>query len=126
MIATTTVKRPSRRKIQRQPSRPAIPSILAMAKARRPEKAPPVAAEVYRIAIRVWVSLGRYQFEMIRIAPGRKPALGKVRVILVTRFGDLLKDTEKEADGQETGVVLNEGSQSHDDTPAEDYASHVY
>jgi len=46
-----------------------------MAKARRPENAPPVAAEVYNNAIRVCVSFGRYHFDMIRIAPGKKPAL---------------------------------------------------
>lgn len=60
---------------QRQPARPAVPSILAMAKASKPENAPPVAAEVYRIAMRVCVSFGRYQFAITRIAPGRKPAL---------------------------------------------------
>lgn len=46
-----------------------------MANARIPENAPPDAADVYRIAIHVCVSLGRYHLEIIKIAPGRKPAL---------------------------------------------------
>jgi hypothetical protein len=36
----TTLNSPSRMKIHRHPSRPPMPSILAMAAARRPEKAP--------------------------------------------------------------------------------------
>jgi hypothetical protein len=46
-----------------------------MAKAKTPENAPPVAAEVYKIATRVWVSKGRYHLEIMRSAPGKKPAL---------------------------------------------------
>ncbi|KAI6774820.1 hypothetical protein HG530_001578 [Fusarium avenaceum] len=37
----------------------------------------------------------------------------------------LLKDTEKKANGQETSIVLHKGRQGHDDSPAEDNASHV-
>jgi hypothetical protein len=48
-----TVMMPSIIKIHRQPDIPLTPSSFAMAKARSPEKAPPVAADVYRIAMRV-------------------------------------------------------------------------
>lgn len=58
-----------------QPSYPPMPSNFAMPYARRPENAPPVAAEVYRRAMRVCVSFGRYHLEMRRIAPGKNPAL---------------------------------------------------
>lgn len=46
-----------------------------MPNAKRPENAPPDAAEVYSIAMRVCISFGKYHFEMINTAPGRNPAL---------------------------------------------------
>lgn len=39
---------------------------------------------------------------------------------------DVLEDTEQKANSQESGVVLDQGRQCHDNTPAEDNASHVY
>lgn len=57
------------------PSKPARSFILAMAKANSPETAPPVAAELYSNAIRLCVSFGRYHCEIIRMAPGKNPAL---------------------------------------------------
>jgi hypothetical protein len=57
-----------------------MPSILASPNASRPEKAPPEAADVYKIAMRVCVSFGRYHFEITSTAPGRKPALEIVSI----------------------------------------------
>lgn len=37
----------------------------------------------------------------------------------------LLEDTEKKANGQEPSIVLHKSRQGHDNSPAEDNASHV-
>ena len=66
-------------KIQRQPFSPPSPSILAMPKASKPENAPPDAAEVYKSASRVCVSFGIYHLEMIKMAPGNRPASNRPR-----------------------------------------------
>jgi hypothetical protein len=53
MTPISTVKMPSRIKIQRHPPRPAIPSICWIPKARRPEKLPAREAAEKKIATRV-------------------------------------------------------------------------
>jgi hypothetical protein len=37
----------------------------------------------------------------------------------------LLKDTKEESNSQETSIVLDQGSESHDDAPTKDDAAHV-
>jgi hypothetical protein len=49
--------------------------MFAIPNANKPEKAPAIALAVKKIAMRVWLSPGRYHFEMSKIAPGKKPAL---------------------------------------------------
>jgi hypothetical protein len=49
--------------------------MFAIPNANKPEKAPAIALAVKKIAMRVWLSPGRYHFEMSRMAPGKKPAL---------------------------------------------------
>ena len=58
---TRAVAMPSRMKIQDQPARPAMPSILAMAAARRPPKEPASAAEEKNSDERMPISLLLYQ-----------------------------------------------------------------
>lgn len=59
-----TVQRPSMMKIQRQPSRPAMPSMLAMANANKPEKAPAMEAALKKRACRHKASSLLYQVVM--------------------------------------------------------------
>ena len=49
--------------------------MFAIPNSNKPEKAPAIALAVKKIAMRVWLSLGRYHLEMSRIAPGKNPAL---------------------------------------------------
>jgi hypothetical protein len=49
--------------------------MFAIPNASKPEKAPAIALAVKKIAMRVWLSPGRYHLEMSRIAPGKNPAL---------------------------------------------------
>ncbi len=56
-----TVAIPSRRKIQRQPARPPMPSRFSIANANKPEKAPARDAAEKKTAIRVWISKRQYQ-----------------------------------------------------------------
>jgi hypothetical protein len=49
--------------------------MFAIPNANKPEKAPAIALAVKKIAMRVWLSPGRYHLEMRRMAPGKKPAL---------------------------------------------------
>ena len=58
---TRTVAMPSRRKIQRHPSRPPFPLSFSIAKASKPEKAPARDAAEKKTAIRVWISKRQYQ-----------------------------------------------------------------
>lgn len=48
-----------------------------MPKANKPENAPAIAEAVKNMAILVWLSPGKYHFEMMRIAPGKNPALAR-------------------------------------------------
>lgn len=58
--ATITVAIPSRMKIHRHPSSPPTPSILEMANASRPEKAPATDAALKNSACRSWISVRTY------------------------------------------------------------------
>lgn len=64
-----TVAMPSNRKIQAQPGLPPMPSILAMANARRPEKAPDSALAQKKMARRVCSWFWTYHCVMRYTAP---------------------------------------------------------
>lgn len=114
----------------RQPSYPPTPSMFAIPNANKPEKAPAIALAVKKIAMRVWLSPGRYHFEMSKMAPGKKPALSN-RVSMNQpidpfRSRNSLEQSEQHTNTTQLRKVPHKAMAGHYDAPSRDDRAHEY